>query len=110
MGTSPLGEFEVVLLMAVLHLPPEDAYGSAILREIAERSGRAASRGSVYVTLDRLEEKGLITSKIANGAAARGGRTKRVFKVTARGVEHLKHSVALVARMRKGLEPILGEH
>jgi len=106
---SPLGEFEVVILMAVLHLKGDGAFGSAILNEIKQRSGRAPSRGSVYITLDRLEEKGLLTSRLGPGTAARGGRAKRLFKLTARGTEQVKHSVALLSRMHKGLEPILGE-
>jgi PadR family transcriptional regulator PadR len=107
--TSALGEFEAVVLMAVLHLQSDGAFGSAILTEIKQRSGRAASRGSVYITLDRLEAKGLLASRLSPGSAARGGRPKRVFKLTARGTEQLKHSVALLARMHKGLEPILGD-
>jgi DNA-binding PadR family transcriptional regulator len=106
---SPLGEFEVVVLMAVLHLQSGGAFGSAILEEIRRRSGRAASRGSVYITLDRLEDKGLLASKLAAGTAARGGRPKRVFRLTARGTEQLKHSVSMLSRMHKGLEPILGD-
>jgi PadR family transcriptional regulator, regulatory protein PadR len=107
--TSSLGEFEVVVLMAVLHLQADGAFGSAILNEIKRRSGRAASRGSVYITLDRLEDKGLLASKLSAGNALRQGRPKRLFRLTSRGTEQLKHSVALLARMHKGLEPILGE-
>jgi DNA-binding PadR family transcriptional regulator len=107
--TSSLGEFEVVVLMAVLHLQADGAFGSAILNDIKRRSGRAASRGSVYITLDRLEDKGLLASKVSAGTAVRGGRAKRVFRLTARGTEQLKHSVTLLARMHKGLEPILGD-
>ena len=106
---SSLGEFEVVVLMAVLHLQADGAFGSAILNEIKQRSGRAASRGSVYITLDRLEDKGLLASKLSAGTPARHGRAKRLFRLTSRGTEQLRHSVALLARMHKGLEPILGE-
>jgi PadR family transcriptional regulator, regulatory protein PadR len=105
---GPLGEFEVVILMAVLHLGA-DAYGSSIRDEIARRSGRAVARGSVYITLDRLEDKGLLASKLGGASAARGGRPKRLFKVTPAGVKAVRHSVSLVARMHKGLEPLLGE-
>ena len=58
---APLGEFEVIVLMAALHLGKE-AYGSAILDEIETRTGRRVSRGSVYITLDRLEDKKLLES------------------------------------------------
>jgi DNA-binding PadR family transcriptional regulator len=106
---APLGEFEVVVLMAVLHLG-DDAYGSTIRAEIERRSQRQVSRGAVYVTLDRLAEKGLLTSKLeATSSAGRGGRPKRLFRVTPAGVRQIKHSVALLARMHEGLEPLLGK-
>jgi len=109
--TGPLGEFEVVILMAVLHLGQAggDAFGSAIRDEIERRSGRLVPRGSIYVTLDRLEEKGLLASKLGDTAAGRGGRPKRIFRVTPAGKKAVKHSVAVVTRMHAGLEPILGE-
>jgi DNA-binding PadR family transcriptional regulator len=105
---APLGEFEVVVLLAVLHLR-EDAFGSAVRDEIERRSGRAVSRGSVYITLDRLEEKELLGSRLAEASASRGGRPKRFFRVTAAGRKSVKHSLAMLSRMHRGLEPILGE-
>jgi DNA-binding PadR family transcriptional regulator len=105
---GPLGEFEVVVLMATLHLG-QGAYGSAIRDEIERRSGRPVSRGSVYITLDRLEEKGLLASKLGEATASRGGRPKRLFRVTPAGIKGVKHSVAILTRMHKGLEPLLGE-
>jgi DNA-binding PadR family transcriptional regulator len=103
-----LGEFEVVVLMAVLHLG-DDAYGSGIRDEIERRSGRSAARGAVYITLERLEEKGLLASKTGGASDSRGGRPKRLFRVTTDGVKSLKRAVSLVTRMHKGLEPILGD-
>ena len=107
-SSGPLGEFEVVVLMATLHLG-HDAYGSAIRNEIERRSGRAVSRGSVYITLDRLEDKGLLASKLGGTTPGRGGRPRRLFRVTTAGVKAVRQSVALLARMHKGLEPLLGE-
>lgn len=106
--STPLGEFEVVVLMAVLHLK-DAAWGSAIREEIERRSGRAVSRGSVYVTLDRLEEKGLLRSRQQAGAAVRGRRPKRLFRVTSEGVGAVRRSLALLERMSAGLEPLLEE-
>lgn len=103
-----LGEFEVVVLMAVLHLD-DAAYGSAIREEIERRSGRSVSRGAVYITLERLEEKGLLASRTAGSSDARGGRPKRLFRATPAGIASLKRAVSLVARMHKGLELILGD-
>jgi PadR family transcriptional regulator PadR len=105
---APLGEFEVIVLMAALHLGRE-AYGSAILDEIEVRTGRRVSRGSVYITLDRLEDKGLLESRLEGASPSRGGRPKRMFRVTADGLKAVKHSVKVLVRMHKGLEPLLGD-
>ena len=105
---APLGEFEVVVIMAALHLGRE-AYGSAILDEIEARTGRRVSRGSVYITLDRLEDKELLESRLEEASPGRGGRSKRLFRVTAAGIKAVKHSLNVLVRMHKGLEPVLGD-
>ena len=109
--TAPvLGEFETLLLLAVLHLAEQqqEAYGSAIRGEIETRTERTVPRGSIYVTLDRLEEKGLLASRDGGTSAARGQRPKRIFKVTPAGVRAVKSSVSTLARMQRGLEAVLG--
>lgn len=103
---APLGEFEVVVLMAVLQLEAE-ANGSAVRQEIEVRTGRRVSRGSVYVTLDRLEEKGLLSSSVETASTVRGGM-RRLFRVTPRGLKAVKHSVSTLASMQVGLERVLG--
>ncbi len=108
MTSAPLGEFEVVVLMAVLHLG-SDAYGTSIRDDIEQRTGRPVSRGAVYITLERLEEKRLLQSKIGGATPKRGGRPKRLFRVTPLGVKGIQQSVALLVRMHRGLEPILGD-
>jgi DNA-binding PadR family transcriptional regulator len=67
-------------------------------------------RGSIYVTLDRLEEKGLLASRDGGTSAARGQRPKRLFKVTAAGLRAVHASVGAVMRMRRGLETVLGRY
>jgi PadR family transcriptional regulator PadR len=104
--TAPLGEFEVIVLMAVLHLEA-DAYGSAIRDEIERRAERDVSRGAVYITLDRLEEKGLLASRSVAAGRERGGKAKRVFRATPAGVAAVRESLAVLGRMRAGLEPLL---
>ena len=93
--------------MAVLHLGP-DAFAPAIRSEIEHRTGRSVSRGSIYITLDRLEEKSLLTSALGNSSANRGGRPKRLFRITAKGMTGVRHSVVMFASMYKGLEPLVG--
>ncbi len=111
MPPANLGEFETLLLLAVLHLTEQgrEAYGSAIRGDIEARTGREVSRGSIYVTLDRLEDKGLLTSRDGGTSAARGHRPKRLFKVTTSGVRAVKASVTAVTRMQRGLEAVLGK-
>ena len=108
MKRPPLGEFEVVVLMSVLHVGDE-AFGSAIRDDLEARSGRRVSRGAVYSTLDRLQEKGLLTSTLGEASTARGMRPRRYFQLTPEGISSLKSSLGLVARMHRGLEAILGK-
>ena len=105
-----LGEFETLIILAVLHLTEQrqEANGSAIRDEIEQRTGRSVPRGSIYVTLDRLEEKGLLVSREGGTSPARENRPKRLFKTTPGGVRAVKAAVATVTRMHRGLEAILG--
>jgi PadR family transcriptional regulator PadR len=79
-----LGEFEQIVLLAILRLS-EGAYGVTILGEIAACTKRHPSRGALYTTLDRMEEKGLVTSRFGDPTPLRGGRAKRYFTVTKKG-------------------------
>ena len=102
-----LGEFELVVLLAVLRLGDE-AYGVTIMREIEERSGRSPSRGAVYITLDRLEKKGYLRSHFADPTPERGGKAKRYFKIQPAGVKALRESGRALSGMWSGLEQVLG--
>jgi DNA-binding PadR family transcriptional regulator len=103
-----LGEFEQVVLLAVLRLGDE-AYAVPILDEIAQRTGRAVSRGSVYVTLDRLETKGYLRSRLGDPTAERGGRAKRYYALRPRGVEALRESRRALLALWRGFETRLEE-
>src|SRR5687768_18475241 len=103
MATTPaLGEFEQVVLLAILRLGDE-AYGVTIRREITECTEREPSPGALYTTLDRLEEKGLVASKYGDPTPERGGRAKRSFTVTARGVRADARAQRAFQRPVKGL-------
>ena len=80
-----LGEFEQVVLLAILRLE-DRAYGVAIRAEIAECTGREPSPGALYTTLDRLERKVLVSSRVGDPTPERGGRAKRFYTVTKNGV------------------------
>jgi len=97
-GNLRLGEFEKLVLLALLRLG-EKAYGVPIRREIAERAGRDYSIGAVYTTLDRLQAKGYVTSRLGDPTPERGGRAKRYFTIEAPGIRALNHSRDTVARM-----------
>lgn len=102
---SALGEFEVLVLLAVLQLGA-DAYAPAIRAEIERRARRAVSRGAVYVTLDRLEAKRLLGSRLAGDGP---GRERRYYRLSPLGLKAVRRSVGAVERMRTGLEPLLDE-
>jgi DNA-binding PadR family transcriptional regulator len=101
-----LGEFELIVLLAVMRLEGE-AYGAAILEEIESRTRRPVARGSVYITLDRLETKGLLTSARGEPTPVRGGRAKRLFTLQPRGLRTLRQTLDDLGRLREGLEPVL---
>jgi DNA-binding PadR family transcriptional regulator len=83
-----LGELEQMVLLAVRRLG-DGAYGLGVVDVLEERVGRSLSRGAIYVTLDRLEEKGLITSRRGPAVPGRGGRPRRLLTVTPAGIEAL---------------------
>jgi DNA-binding PadR family transcriptional regulator len=106
-GSHVLGDFEQLVLLGVLQGGP-DAYGVPIWRELETRTGRRVSLGAVYKTLDRLEAKGLVRSARGQPSPERGGRSKRVYQLTAAGLRLLRASLDALARMTDGLEAELG--
>ncbi len=99
-----LGELEQIVLLAILRLG-DDAYGVPIGSEIEERTGRSVTVGALYRTLDRLEEKGYVTSSFGDPTPERGGRSKRYFKVRPAAIRALRSSRNALAAMWDGLEP-----
>ena len=97
-----LGEFEQLVLLALLRLG-DQAYGMAVRREIEDRAARDVSIGAVYATLDRLEEKGLVRSKVGEASEHRGGRVKKCFTITGAGAKSLERSQQAVRQMLDGL-------
>jgi DNA-binding PadR family transcriptional regulator len=103
-GPAYLGEFEHIVLLAVLRLG-DTAYGVTVRREIEARTGRDVSIGAIYATLNRLETKGLVKSRTGEPTAERGGRAKRLFRLTALGRRSVNEAQRVLARMLDGLEP-----
>jgi PadR family transcriptional regulator, regulatory protein PadR len=94
-----LGEFEQLLLLAVMRLHDE-AYGRRIALEIEARTGRTVSPGAVYTALDRLERRGLVSSRLGDPTPERGGKRKRFYKLEKTGAAMLRNSQTALARMR----------
>ena len=101
-----LGEFEQMVLLAILRLN-EGAYAVPIREEIEARAGRAVARGALYTTLERLEAKSYLVSRMSDPTPERGGRSRRYFEVTAPGVQSLQQAQEAMASLRQGLESVL---
>jgi DNA-binding PadR family transcriptional regulator len=106
MPHDSLGEFEHLVLLAILRLEG-DVYGVPIVDEIQRRTGRAVAPAAVYVTLRRLEQKGLLESWLSDPTPERGGKARRCVTVTRAGLASLRESRRAIDRMWKGLDPDL---
>lgn len=104
--SGPLGEFEQLVLLALLQLGDE-AYGVTVRQEIASRTGRVVSLGTVYTTLGRLEAKRLVQAALGDPTPERGGRRKKFYRVRPAGERALASSLAALQRMTAGLKPAL---
>ena len=108
MEPPAIAEFEQMVLLAVLQVH-EDAYGVTVHEELERHTDRAVSRGAVYMTLDRLEKKGFLTSSLSEPTAERGGRSKRCYAVTKTAITALRASRRTLLSLWDGLDPVLGK-
>jgi DNA-binding PadR family transcriptional regulator len=97
-----LGVFEQAVLLAIVRLQ-EDAYGRAILREVQERLEREIAAGAVHATLERLEKRGLLSSRLGLGTPIRDGRAKRFYRLEPAGVQALDHARTAVKNLWRGI-------
>jgi len=102
-----LGGFELQVLLAVMRLGDE-AYGVPISDTIEEASGREIAAGSIYITLDRLESKGLVTSSLGDSTPERGGRAKTYFQVTGKGVRAVRAAQRTLMKLWSGVPALKG--
>ncbi|MGD8340679.1 MAG: helix-turn-helix transcriptional regulator [Gammaproteobacteria bacterium] len=103
MPKQGLGEFEQIVLLAVLHL--DEPYGVPIVEEIERRTRRRVSRSAVYITLRRLEDKGLVSTWMSDATPERGGKPRRCVKIEPEGRRLLEESRRVMTSMWRGLEP-----
>lgn len=102
-----LGEFEHIVVLALMRLS-DNAYGVTVRQEIANCIGRDVSVGAIYATLERLEIKGYVTSRLGEPTAERGGRSKRLFRVTANGLSAVNRTQRALLSMSEGLNLVGG--
>jgi PadR family transcriptional regulator, regulatory protein PadR len=102
-----LGEFELMVLLALMRLG-DDAYGVPISLEIEQCTGREVALGSVYAALERMEEKGLVASRVGDPTAERGGRAKRYFRLTESGLGEVRRAQQALVNLWKGLPELKG--
>jgi PadR family transcriptional regulator PadR len=102
-----LGGFELLVLVALIRLGDE-AYGVPISDAIEESSGREVAIGSVYITLGRLERNGLVTSKLGEATAERGGRAKTYFRITAKGLREVRQARRTLMNLWQGVPQLQG--
>jgi DNA-binding PadR family transcriptional regulator len=100
-----LGEFEHIVILALLRLG-DRAYGVTVRQEIEARARREVSIGAIYATLDRLEAKGYVKSQLGEPTPERGGRSKRFFRITAKGMSAVNRTHRAIQSMTQGLELI----
>jgi PadR family transcriptional regulator PadR len=103
-----LGNFELMLLLALMRLG-DDAYGVTIAQELEEQTDREVVVASVYATLERLQERGLVTSTLGDSTPERGGRAKRYFRITAAGISEVRDARRSLTNLWRGLRELKGE-
>jgi DNA-binding PadR family transcriptional regulator len=104
---SNLGAFDLMILLALMRLG-DAAYGVPISREIEETSGRVVALATLYTTLTRLEKKGLVSSRLGEPTAERGGRAKKYFRVTARGLREVRDAQRVFTSLWTGIPKLEG--
>jgi len=103
-----LRNFDLMLLLALLRLGDE-AYGVTIAHELEQHTGREVVVASVYARLERLQERGLVTSSLGDPTPERGGRAKRYFSITGAGIREIRDARRSLMNMWKGLPELKGE-
>jgi DNA-binding PadR family transcriptional regulator len=107
-SSEALAEFELYVRLARAR-PGAEGYGAAVRREIEERAGRPVSIGAVYATLGRLEERGLLEHELSEPIPVRGGRSRKLYRLTAAGRSALATSTSRLTRMMEGVPLARGQ-
>lgn len=108
-STSSLAEFELLVLLAALRLGAEEAYTVSIAAYIEQRTGRPVRRANVYTTLQRLETKRLLTTRLGDARAERGGKPRRLVSVRPAGVAAVRATTGAIQAMVGDIGAVIGE-
>lgn len=109
MPSGSLAEFELLVMLATLRLGPDEAYTVSIADDIRERTGRSVRRSNVYTTLQRLERKGMVTTRLGDPRPERGGKPRRLVTVEPEGVEAVRTTTGAIRAMVGELDDVVGE-
>lgn len=109
MPPESLAEFEFLVMLAALRLGPDDAYTVSIADDIGSRTGRSVRRANVFTTLQRLEAKGLVSTRLSDPRPERGGRPRRLVSVEVEGIEAVRATNRAIRAMVGSLDELLGE-
>jgi len=109
MPTDSLAEFELLVMLAALRLGEGEAYTVSIASDIADRTGRSVRRANVYTTLQRLERKGMVSTRLGDPRPERGGKPRRHVTVEAAGLNAVKATTGAIRSMTGGLDALLGD-
>lgn len=107
MGTQRPGEFELFVLLAALRLGESEAYAVSIVDDIAHHTGRRVRRSNVYTALQRLEDRGLVATRMGPSRPERGGKARRLVRATPLGIQQVRETTAEQRAMTRGLEALL---
>ncbi len=108
MPRESLAEFELLVILAALRLGPEEAYTVSIADVIQRRTGRSVRRANVYTTLQRLEAKGLVSTRLGEPRPERGGKPRRLVELEPDGFAALRATTAAIRAMATGLDDAIG--
>ena len=107
MGRALLTDLELMVLLAIMRVG-EGAYGVTVTREIEATTGRNVAVAVVYATLDRLQDRGLVTSFVGDPTPERGGRAKRFFRITSRGLRQVRDTRSALSALWTGVPELRG--
>ena len=107
MSREAVGNFELMVMLAVIRLG-DDAYGVPVSKLIEESTGREVLVGSVYAALERLEDKGFVASQLGDPTPERGGRARRYFRLTEKGLSQVRHTRSALVKLWRGIPALQG--